>query len=297
MAQLSAAWNVGSRVGNALAFSRSGLITSPSVLLAILSKFASRRVTELKTQWTQLGLLSLLGSLYQNGSVSLKELVTAIISPQMGIDYAEEAVGLPAKAVLEVATLRLKGEKPTEQDKDLPWPKPHDRLEFFYEHEEFLTVKTLSDNVSIAQDLLAKWKSWVLHGSMQLFIPLIPKEFDGGKLPLLQDYLADLPDDYQEQVFRVTEWWGTALGLGVSTDDPAELLEEAMDMLEQFQYDSMLTLEEALAFQDRLTRFEQQINFSLPIERKEVTESTPILAYMRTLFGKQYFKNTGGIGA
>jgi hypothetical protein len=113
----------------------------------------------------------------------------------------------------------------------------------------------------------------------------------------LQSYLADLPDHYQEQVFRITEWWGTALGLGVSTDDPAELLEEAMDMLEQFQYDSMLTLEEALAFQDRVTRFEQQVNFSLPVERDEITESTPILSYMRTLFGKQFFKGTGGIGA
>jgi hypothetical protein len=343
MAQLSAAWNVGSRVGNALAFSRSGLITSPSVLLAILSKYASRRVSELKVQWTQLGLLSLLGSLYQQGTVSLKELVTAIISPQMGIDYSEEAVGLPAKAVLEVATLRLNGEKPTVADKDLPWPKPEQRLEFFFEHESFLTVKALSDNVSICQELQRQWKKWVLFASMQLFFPLVPvkvnqwNSLDLGSMGLdkinkliktqypstkfetklsvngsgnhtleyrekedildLQSYLADLPDHYQEQVFRITEWWGVALGLGVSTDDPAELLEEASDMLEQFQYDEMLPLDDALAFQDRITRFEQQVNFSTPVERDEITESTPILAYMRTLFGKQFFKGTGGIGA
>jgi hypothetical protein len=109
-------------------------------------------------------------------------------------------------------------------------------------------------------------------------------------------YLYDLPDHYVEHVHRLTEWWGRALGLGVTTDDPAELLEEAMDMLEQFQYDQMLTLEEALAFQDRITQFDQTVNYREEKERTEITEGTPILSYMRALTGKTLFKQTGGIG-
>nr|UIW13826.1 MAG: RNA-dependent RNA polymerase [Rhizoctonia solani mitovirus 54] len=302
-AQLNAAWNVGSRVGNALAFSRTGLITSPSVLLAVLSKSASKRVSELKSHITNLGLLSLLGSLYQSGKVSLEELVTAVIDPQWGIDFAGKAVGLPSKAVLEFATQRLNVDT-VELGEGNPWPKSHDRTEFFLEHQEFLVVKTLSDNVAIAQENLMQWKKWVRWGALQLFFPLVPdlsEIKDGASVPgsdlQLNKYIDDLPDSYQELVFRLEEWWGGALGLGVSTDDPAELLEEAMDMLEQFQYDQMLTLEEAMSFQERLTRFEQQVNFSEPIERKEISESTPILSYLRTLFGRQYFKGTGGLGA
>nr|WAY16602.1 putative RNA-dependent RNA polymerase [Rhizoctonia solani mitovirus 121] len=341
MAQLNAAWNVGSRVGNALAFSRSGLITSPSVLLAVLSKSASKRASELKSHITQLGLLSLLGSLYQSGKASLEELVTAVVDPKWGIDFSDQAVGLPPKAVLEFATQRLNVET-HELGEGNPWPKSRDRAEFFFEHQEFLVVKTLSDNVAIAQDLVNSWKKWVRWGSEQLFIPLVPEmapwnerrfdktvtlkeinklvkrdypvdKFDHqlaespdgyvlsyrARQPSLElsSYIDDLPDSYQELVYRMTEWWGSALGLGVSTDDPAELLEEAMDMLEQFQYDQMLTLEEAMAFQERLTRFEQQVNFSTPVERTEISESTPILSYLRTLFGRQYFKGTGGLGA
>jgi hypothetical protein len=342
IAQLRAGWNVGSRVGNVLSLSKMGFINSCSVLLAVLSKYASKRMDGLKDRTMHLGLLATLGSLYQSGKVSLEELVTAVINPVWGLDVADQAVGLPAQAVLNVVNERLTCATPLLEEGKIPWSKPELRTDFFAEHKEFFVVKTLSDNVALCQDLLRSWKEMVLRGSYELFFPLLPeisgsekvlvkktdagalkralarfpkKDFhteilpEGDKLVIratpikerefldINSYLYDLPDYYVEQVHRLTEWWGKALGLGVTTDDPAELLEEAMDMLEQFQYDQMLSLEEAMAFQDRITRFDQTVNYREEKERTEITEGTPILSYIRALTGKTLFKQTGGLGA
>jgi hypothetical protein len=329
-------------VGNVLSLSKMGFFNSSSVLLAVLSKYASKRMGGLKDRTMHLGLLATLGSLYQQGKVSLEELVTAVINPVWGLDVADQAVGLPAQAVLNVVNERLNGATPLLEEGKIPWSKPELRADFFAEHKEFFVVKTLSDNVALCQDLLQSWKEMVLRGSSELFFPLLPelsgsemvsvkktdasalkqalarfpkKDFhtdiflEGDMLVIravpikdlddydIHRYLYDLPDHYVEQVHRITEWWGAALGLGVATDDPAELLEEAMDMLEQFQYDQMLTLEEALAFQDRITRFDQTVNYREEKERTEITEGTPILSYMRALTGKTLFKQTGGLGS
>lgn len=342
IAQLRAgAMSTGARVGNALALSALGFLSdSNSVLLAVLSKYASRSILGLKDQSMQLGLLATLGSLYQQGKVSLEELVTAVINPMMGLDMADQAVGLPAQAVLNVVNERLHG-VPSKTEGKLPWSRPDERADFFAEHQEFFVVKTLSDNVALCQDLMSSWKEKVFRGSLELFFPLVPdhinyemvsvktKNTKAIKLALakfpksqynvviqssgnetvitayplsevmyldLKTYLGDLPSQYVNEVHRVTEWWGQALGLGFATDDPAELLEEAMDMLEQFQYDSMLTLEEALKFQDRITNFDQSINFREEKVRDDIIEGTPILSYIRVLVGKTPFKRTGFIG-
>lgn len=346
IAQLRAGWNIGSRVGNVLSFANTGILNSNSVLLAVLSKYASRSISGLKDRTMQLGLLATLGSLYQQGKVSLEELITAVINPMWGLDVADQAVGLPAQAALNVVNERLNVAKPSLEEGKIPWSKPFERSDFFMEHKEFFVVKTLSDNVALCQELLANWKEKVRRGSYELFYHLIPESSGSVEVILLKDdrkgfvktlarfpkekylivikdgldslgrkcvfitalprpdsnffdierYLNDLPDDYVERVYQATEWWGHALGLGYATDDPAELLEEAMDMLEQFQYDQMLTLEEALKFQDRITLFDQTINYRKEKERTEITEGTPVLMYVRALFGKTLFKRTGGFG-
>jgi hypothetical protein len=160
-------------------------------------------------------------------------------------------------------------------------------------------VKVLSDNLALSQELLAKWRNMVLHGALELlFLPypddLKLDELDKGTGSIrIDQIITDLPDKYVSDINRLIEWWGRALGLGYSTEDPAELLEEAQDMLEQFQYDQMLSLEEAIAFQDRLERFEQSINYVEPKPLEEISESTPILKYVRALTGKSLSKDIG----
>lgn len=103
--QLSANKLVGSRIANVLSFAKSGLISSSSILLSLITEKSQTDVSALKEHVSSVSLLALLGSLYQQGKVSLLELVTALIHPKDGLEG--EVLDLPKTAVLNLAFERL----------------------------------------------------------------------------------------------------------------------------------------------------------------------------------------------
>lgn len=107
---MKAGWKVAGRVANALSFFNSGLIKSPSMLANTLSRytFSNGKYSTLSTfkgdkaKVFQLGILSILGTLYSRGVLPLKSLMTALVNPHYeDADYSSSAVGLPTKASLE----------------------------------------------------------------------------------------------------------------------------------------------------------------------------------------------------
>lgn len=285
--QIRAGWNVGSRTANALHFGNAGLITNPNLLLAVLSKNSLNSFIGLKDRITSISILSLLSAYYQQGRITLESLITALFDPKKGIEFASETVGLPVQTALGVCYELVQNREIHE-----PWSCYEERREIFLEHNSFLTMQTLLSSVALGENLVNKWKAWVRIGSYNLLSLPVPIDYDWTKgAPLYDKFLDKYPDDIADLTFRLTEWWGDTLGLGIVTDDPAELLEEARDRLIQFQYEEMETLDEALGFAKRLENFQTIVTPAVKADTPEtVIESASVIPLVRGLFGLQRLK-------
>jgi hypothetical protein len=104
------------------------------------------------------------------------------------------------------------------------------------------------------------------------------------------EYFNDLPTHYQGLVYDLEEWVGETMGLGSTSEDPAELLEEAQDLLEQFQYDEELSMESALAFEARVTDFMDTVHVEEAVEPSHIIQSTPVIGMVRALIGLNHLK-------
>jgi hypothetical protein len=322
--QLGADLTVGSRVANVLSFAPQGLISSSSILLSLLTRNALARVKSLSEKVTSVSLLALLGSLYQQGKVSLKELVTALIHPEDGL--SGDIIDIPRAAVLKLAYTRLTDNAEVDTSKPV-WPKMANRVDVFEEHEAFFTVQVLNNSLAVAESNLAKWKDWVRESSYLLFYPLAPDvqkmgeeaanaafpgsievilNKDGSKTNMikinrekirLHDYLHLLPYKYVNLVDRLHEWTGELLGIGTTILDPAEMVELATDTLVQFQYDHLLTLKEALELQTVVEGFRDQVDLAVKPEPKEFIETAQGIELVKALVGINQLKITKSLMA
>jgi hypothetical protein len=153
--QLGANSTIGNRVANVLSFAKSGLIHSSSILLSLLTRDSLANVTALKSKVTSVSLLALLGSLYQGGKVTLKELVTALIHPKDGLHG--DIIDIPRTAVLKLAYTRLMD---IDLDKSIkPWSHWEEREDVFLEHEDFFTIQVLQQAQLAAEVNLKSWRS------------------------------------------------------------------------------------------------------------------------------------------
>lgn len=287
LAQLKAGWNVGARTANVLHFAGLGLLTSPNLLLSVLSKNSCNLFSCLKDNVNRITILSVLSAYYQTGKMTLEALVTGLLEP-FGAGIAAETVGLPTQTALKVCYELAQGREVLE-----PWSHYDFRREIFFEHSNYLTMQVLSSALALSESIVKSWKRWVRIGAMQLLAFPLPNDIiSSGKSLIAEQFLYDYNPELMQLADDVINWYGDTLGLGIVTDDPAELLSEAQDRLIQFQYDEMESLPKAERWFARVERLHSLLQ---PVKAAEtpdfVIESASILPLVRGLFGLQKLKN------
>jgi len=94
--QLIASTSIGSRIANILYFAKLGLVRTNAILTTLLGRCYK---TDAKS--VMLPSLALLGSLFKQGKISLKALMTALIDPKdEDFDFNESEFSLPLKTIL-----------------------------------------------------------------------------------------------------------------------------------------------------------------------------------------------------
>jgi hypothetical protein len=281
---------VGNRVANVLSFAKSGHLKSVGMVLSLLTRDALTQASGLKDRIARVSLLALLGSLHKMCRVSLMELVTALIHPEGG--FGGQTISLPYAAVLKLAHGRLiVGDQVEVPESQIPWSGSENRIDTFLEHKSYFTVQILLQALALAERAQSGWKAAIRATAGRFIYPLFPDSYNKIDTDISQfEYFNDLPTHYQGLVYDLEEWVGETMGLGSTSEDPAELLEEAQDLLEQFQYDEELSLESALAFEARVTDFMDTVHVEEAVEPSHVIQSTPVIGMVRALIGLNHLK-------
>jgi hypothetical protein len=205
--QVRASWNVGSRLASVLQFWKMGLLeNSSSLMSALLSRDAFSNGKALRSAKTSsprdqkaraLGLLALLGERYQNGILSLKEVVKLILNPK-DIESGGNAVAIPIQLSTQLAYAALVEPSTVSNYK----PSQDKEREYLWDWKKSsLNLAVYSDIVHLWNDgisetmvgIAGKWKE-------RMFNPLHYYDVEtftiGDAIPM-----TDVPADY-----RATLW-------------------------------------------------------------------------------------------
>jgi len=300
LAQLRAGWKVAGRVANVLSFARSGLITSTSLLATTLSRYtfnngrsASAMVFNktkniATTKLFSLSILSLFGTFYQSGKMSLKELLTVLVNPHYeDADYSGEAVGLPLVTSIKAAYEVLKDSKPAE---GLVWPGQEARDEVFKEYSPELATIMLQSALKKAKVLYEKYETYVQIFAAGMIIPVHNLDTELGELDR-----TDLPSDYRLLLTQLENFANHLLGLEFNVEHPEELYDTIYDLAykQAKAHDRLVTFEQASQWLERVENME----FTLSLPKKEkpgmtILESAPILNALRNMDPNRNIKAT-----
>jgi len=300
LAQLRAGWKVAGRVANVLSFARSGLITSTSLLATTLSRYtfnngrsASAMVFNktkniATTKLFSLSILSLFGTFYQSGRMSLKELLTVLVNPHYeDADYSGEAVGLPLVTSIKAAYEVLKDSKPAE---GLVWPGQEARDEVFKEYSPELATIMLQSALKKAKVLYEKYETYVQIFADGMIIPVRNLDTELGELDR-----TDLPSDYRLLLTQLENFANHLLGLEFNVEHPEELYDTIYDLAykQAKAHDRLVTFEQASQWLERVENME----FTLSLPKKEkpgitILESAPILNALRNMDPNRNIKAT-----
>lgn len=298
IAQVRAGWRVAGRVANALSFSNSGLITSSSLLAITLSRYAfsngiaSSHLVQMNKRGTKLfalGILSLLGTLYQQGICPLKVLMTALVNPNYSdADYSGQAVGLPLRASLDAAFSMLKD---ATTGPGISFSKQEVRDEIYNEYKSELATIMLHSALKKAQLLLGNSELLVQRFAQQTYFSPIYEEGDklcGTKVPM-----EDLPSDYKLLFIQIENFTNWSLGLEFAKENPEDLYDEIYQLsYKQAKYNHV-TFEDASKWLERV----ESLEFKLTLQEKEqpgktILESAPILGAVRQMDPNKFIRPT-----
>nr|UPW42276.1 MAG: putative RNA dependent RNA polymerase [Inner Mongolia grassland mitovirus 3] len=139
--------SMGSRVANILHFARQGLIRTNSVLAILLSRFGKFK----SLRDLNLPSLSLLGALFNQNKVSLRDIVTAMIDPEDDeFDFEESDFSLPSQSLLTAEKELLNARRDS-------LGLPNRNVELFEEIESDLTASVLMQALARAKALENSW--------------------------------------------------------------------------------------------------------------------------------------------
>lgn len=299
IAQVRAGWRVAGRVANALSFSNSGLITSSSLLAITLSRYAFSngvasshlvRMNKRGTKLFALGILSLLGTLYQKGICSLKVLMTALVNPNYSdADYSGQAVGLPLRASLDAAFSMLKD---ATTGPGITFSKQEVRDEIYDEYKSELATIMLQSALKKAQLLLGNSELLVQQFAQKTYFPPIYREGDskvfGTKVPM-----EDLPSDYRLLLLQIENFTNWSLGLEFAKENPEDLYEEIYQLCYKQAKYNHVSFEDASKWLERV----ESLEFKLTLQEKEkpgktILESAPILGAVRQMDPNKFIRPT-----
>lgn len=268
--QVRAGWNVGARVANALSFANAGLLTSPSMLASVITRFAN---TSLDIRDIGLGLLALLGSLYQKGIVTHRVLAEALVDPRNeDADFESEAVGLPTRACLLTAHIALT----SGNLKDYPWSHQDIREEVYDEYEsEFATVllqTALKKATRLYEDqdvLLNKASRQFLHGIW----------YNGKEVEP-----SAMPRDYKLLLIQLENFYRSLIDQDNAKNNPETLHDKIYDVLYKHAKYNHVSVAQALELLEEVEALEFKYTLEPPVgPGKTLIESTPILTSMRQI--------------
>lgn len=272
LGQLRAGWSVGARVANALGLFAAGHINTTSVLSTVLSRYSSSKLAQREHG---LGILALLGALFQQGKVPLRTLAHAIVDPSKeDFDYKGEAVGLPLWASLKAAFTVLNSETLI-----YPFSKEEERDEIFNEYSSEMSTTLLHKALAIARRCYEDQDELVAKGASTLYFPLCHET-----KPLLPfaDLMAILPHNVKLLYIQVENFFvNEVLDLEFAKENPESLFEELEDVCYKHAKFQNVKFSDALEYLNRAESMEFKLTLKEPVSPgKTVIETTPILGIL-----------------
>lgn len=292
IAQVRAGWRVSGRVANVLNFSNSGLITRPSLLAITLARYAFSNgkpssLATVNSSWRSkkyfaLGILSLLGTLYQNGTLPLRVLMTALVNPHYeDADFSGEAIGLPQRASLNAAFSMLKDATTANQ---ISFSKQEVRDEVYEEYASELATVMLQSALKKAQLLLGNSELLVQQFSERTYYKGIYSDITGPGY-VVKD-INDYPSDYRLLLIQIENFTNWTLGLEFAKEDPEWLHDTIYDLAYKQAKYNHVTFEEASRWLERVEALEYKLTLQEAAKPgKTILESAPILSAIRNMSG------------
>jgi hypothetical protein len=297
LGQVRSGWKVSGRVANAISFARAGLLeNSRSLLLAVLSRNAfsnGKALPALKTSSVKsqksfsLGVLALLGERFQNGIISLRELMHATLDPFGPIEPNKDAIAIPIQAALKLAYSALVDPK-----RPIPYPFSHEwkREPKFLELEDKVATAMLHASLNKVKELLDNFDSLLAQGAQRMYFglhynvsdPRVTTDGVGGPKWDMVPY-SDLPGPYLALITEVESFYSYMLGFEMSRLHPSFLYKELYSLM-----DSMLLYDEALELADQVDALSQKLEIVAEVKdkpNKRVVESAKILGSLRDILG------------
>lgn len=298
MAQVRAGKTVAARAANVLSYIKSGLITSVPLLAITLAKYAftanktssslllTKAVDERTNKLFALGILSLFGTAFQSGKLSLKVLMQVLVDPDNPeADYSGSNVGLPLRTSLNAiySILTMENLDTIQPIDSIDLSKPDFRLEVFEEYETELATIMLQAAYRKSKILLAEYDYLIETFASKMIFNLVrhdshsPESYN--KVPL-----QDLPSEYKLLRIQLNSLAFEILGLDGTKFHP----ETWHDYIEALCYKHAATMDRLVDFHKAQELLEQtdalMFKISLPkVEKpgRTILESAPILSALR----------------
>lgn len=241
------------------------------------------------TKLFALSMLSLFGTFYQSGKMSLKELLTIIVDPHNeDADYSGEAVGLPLVTSIKAAYDILCN--PRLEPGSLSWPGQDQRDEVFDEYSPELATIMLQTALKKAKVLYENYERLVQKFAHGMIIPVYN----------LTDYqlgvnTSDLSPEYQLLLVQIENFANNLLGLEFNVEHPEELYDELYDLAykQAKSHDRLVSFEQASHWLEKVESMEFALSLPEKVKPgKTILESAPILSALRNMDPKLNIKAT-----
>jgi hypothetical protein len=293
LGQVRAGWNVGARVANALSFSQTGLLTSPTLLATTLSRFST---VKLSPKDLGLPVLAILGSLFQAGKLTHRLLAHALVNPHYAdSDFEKEAVGLPIRASLIVAH-QILNDIPVE---DYPFSDEDTRDEVFKEYRSEFSTVLIHKALSKATFLYENSDILLAEGARSLYKPAmnvgdfkeeVAKKLSDGKVVkntytrLVYAALDDMPSSYRILTMQLENYFQMLIEQDDAAVTPETLHDKVYDIAYKQAKHTHVKFEDAIKLLEEVEALEFKYTLKAPeAPGKTVLETTPILSVMRNM--------------
>jgi hypothetical protein len=264
-------------VANALAFAKSGHITSLSLLATVLSRFNNLSIT---LRDTGLSTLALLGSLFQQGIETHRMLAHVIIDPSNeDFDFEQETVGLPVRSALKRALnlVTVLNGNAIIDDFSYPYSEEDTRDEIFGEYESEFSTVLLQTALKKITGLYENQDVRLRRGALNLVMGPFATDIS------LPDY-NDMPKDLQLLLIQLENFFNHLIDQDNAKMNPETLHDEVYDLLYKHAKYNHVKFRDAMSLLERVERMEFLYSFDPPAQPgKTVIENTPILSVMRNM--------------
>jgi len=296
MAQVRAAKTVAGRAANALSYIGSNLITSVPLLAITLARYAftanrpssfqilSKGSSERTMRLFALGILSLFGTAFQQGKLSLKVLMQVLVDPDNPeADFSGQAVGLPLRTSLNAIYSILTSEDGPDSHPvtSISLSNPDFREEVFEEYRTELATIMLQSAFKKAKVLLEQYDYLI-----EAFASSMISNVYNVATPEVPVPLADLPQDYRLLRIQLNSLAFEILGLDGTKYHP----ETWHDYIEDLCHRHARTLDQLVDFHQaqELLETTDSLMFKLSLPKVEkpgrtILESAPILSTLRNM--------------